>query len=100
MRAKIIYAVFVKDDIKEAVKWYNIAQKGLGDRFKKHVKDKIDYVALHPESIQLRYENVQIAVLKKFPYIIHFQYFKQENTIQILGVFHTSRSTENWLKRL
>ena len=35
MRAKIKYAIFVKDDLLESVKWYNQSQKGLGARFLK-----------------------------------------------------------------
>lgn len=68
MRAKIKYAVFVKDDINEAVSWYNQNQKGLGASFLKNVKEKINFIAQNPESIQLRYENVQMAVVKTFPY--------------------------------
>lgn len=100
MRAKIKYAVFVKDDINEAVSWYNKNQKGLGTSFLKNVKEKINFIAQNPESIQLRYENVQMAVVKTFPYTIHFQYSKQENTLHILGVFHTSLSPDKWTKRL
>lgn len=55
MRAKIKYAVFVKEDILEAVQWYNKAQKGLGTKFLKHLKEKIDYIAKEPETAQIRY---------------------------------------------
>jgi hypothetical protein len=40
MQAKIKYAIFVKEDILESVNWYNQAQKGLGIRFLKEVKEK------------------------------------------------------------
>jgi len=81
MRAKIKYAVFVKEDIKEAANWYNKSQDGLGARFLKNVKDEINYIAKNPETIQVRYQDVQMAVVKTFPFTIHFQYFKQENTL-------------------
>ena len=55
MRAKIKYAIFVKEDILESVNWYNQAQKGLGIRFLKEVKEKINYIAENPENIQVRY---------------------------------------------
>jgi plasmid stabilization system protein ParE len=99
MKAKIKYAVFVKEDILEAVQWYNKAQKGLGTKFLKHLKEKIDYIAKEPETAQIRYEEIQIAVVKKFPYTIHYQYIKQENLIYILGVFHTSINPNKWLDR-
>jgi plasmid stabilization system protein ParE len=100
MRAKIKYAVFVKQDIFEAVNWYNQSQKGLGARFLKNVKEKINYIAQNPENTQVRYQNVQMAVVKVFPYAIHYQYFKEENIIHILGIFHTSLNPEKWAKRL
>ncbi|WP_353079575.1 type II toxin-antitoxin system RelE/ParE family toxin [Flavobacterium sp.] len=100
MRAKIKYAFFVKEDIKEAVNWYNKAQNGLGTRFLKNVKEKINSVAKNPETIQIRYNDVQIAVVNTFPYTIHFQFHKEQNTIFILGIFHTSKNPENWIERL
>ncbi len=96
---KINYAVFVKEDISQAVQWYNKAQKGLGTKFLKHLKEKINYIAKEPETIQLRYLDVQIAVIKTFPYTIHYQYIKQEKLIYILGVFHTSINPNKWSDR-
>ncbi len=100
MKAKIKYAVFVKEDIKEAVNWYNTSQKGLGVRFLKNVKEKINYIAQNPETIQVRYQDVQMAVVKTFPYTIHYQYKEQQNTVYVLGIFHTSINPDNWAKRL
>ena len=100
MKAKIKYAVFVKEDIKEAVNWYNTSQKGLGAIFLKNVKEKINYVAENPKTIQVRYQDVQMAVVKTFPYTIHYQYNKQQNTVFVLGIFHTSINPDSWTKRL
>ena len=100
MRAKIKYAFFVKEDIKEAVNWYNKAQNGLGTRFLKSVKEKTNSVAENPEIFQIRYNDVQIAVVNSFPYTIHFQFHKEQNTILILGIFNTSKNPENWIERL
>jgi plasmid stabilization system protein ParE len=100
MRAKIKYAFFVKEDIKEAVNWYNKAQNGLGTRFLKNVKEKINSIAKNPETIQIRYNDVRIAVVKTFPYTIHFQFNTQQNTVLILGIFHTSKNPENLTERL
>jgi len=100
MKAKIKYAVFVKEDIIEAVNWYNTSQKGLGARFLKNVKEKINYVAENPETIQVRYQDVQMAIVKTFPYTIHYQYNEQQNTVFVLGIFHTSINPDSWTNRL
>jgi hypothetical protein len=99
MRAKIKYAIFVKEDVLEFVNWYNQAQKGLGIRFLKEVKEKINYIDENPENILVRYQDVQIAVVK-FPFTVHFRFLKEENTLWILGVFHTSINPDKWRKRL
>lgn len=100
MRANIKYAIFVKKDILKSVKWYNQSQKGLDQRFIKEVKNTINYIAQNPEKVQLRYQKVQIAVVKKFPYTIHFKFIKEENTVWILGVFHTALNPDKWIERL
>lgn len=100
MKSKIKYAVFVKEDILEDVQWYNNAQKGLGSKFLKQLKEKINYIAKEPETIQLRYQDVQIAIIKTFPYTIHYQYIKEEKSIYILGIFHTSINPNKWSDRL
>jgi hypothetical protein len=51
---------FVKQDIFEAVNRYNQSQKGLGARFLKNVKEKINYIAQNPDNIQIRYQDVQM----------------------------------------
>ncbi|AWG21939.1 hypothetical protein FFWV33_10585 [Flavobacterium faecale] len=100
MRAKVKFALHVKQDIKQATTWYNQAQKGLGTRFFKNIKEEINFIANQPECFQIRYETIHVAVIKIFPYTIHYQFLKSENTIIILGVFHTSIHPEKWTKRL
>lgn len=100
MRAKIKYAISVKQDVLESVIWYNQAQKGLGIRFLKEVKEIINYIAENPENIQVRYQDVQMAVVKTFPFTVHFLFLKEENTLWILKVFHTSINPDKWIKRL
>lgn len=71
----------------------------MGIRFLKEVKEKINYIAENPETIQVRYQDVQMAVVKIFPYAIHFRFLQEENTIWILGVFHSSINPDKWIKR-
>jgi len=55
------------------------------------------YIHLNPEKTQIWYHVVRIALLKKFPYGIHYKF--EKDTITILGVFHTSQNPERWKKR-
>ena len=45
----------------------------------KEVKEKINYIAENPKNIQIRYQDIQIAVLKTFASTIHFRFLKEEN---------------------
>ena len=95
MRAKIKYAVFVKKDILESVNWYNQAQKGLGLRFLKALEEIINYIAENPENIQVRYQDIQIAVVKAFPFTVHFRFLKEENTLWVFrSISHVYKSSQ------
>lgn len=40
----------VQDDFTEAYEWYEDQQKGLGERFMKAVRSKIDQITVSPEA--------------------------------------------------
>jgi len=100
MSLKIKYAVFVKIDISDTVKWYNKAKKGLGEAFLKTLKKQLLYIKENPEASQIRYLDVRISILKTYPYTIYYQYFENEKLIYVLGIFHTSLIPDKWPYRL
>lgn len=86
----------VKQDLKEAARWYNKARKGLGNLFLKEVNKKVKLILQNPLHYQIRYANIRVAFTNIFPYGIHFEYLEKENQVNILAVFHTSRDPELW----
>lgn len=97
-----MYKLLVSDeailDIADAMFWYNVSQGGLGDKFQKDLKTQLDLLRTNPESFQLRYKNVRVLFLKKYPFGIH--YFIEENIIKVIAVFHTKRNPKRWTERL
>jgi plasmid stabilization system protein ParE len=85
-----------QDDIREARKYYNKQQKGLGTRFLKAVKAKIKPVSENPLGYQIRYQTVRMAHLSVFPFSIHFELLNE--AIVILAVTHSSMNTDKWPK--
>ena len=85
-----------QNDIREARKYYNKQQKGLGSRFLKEVKANIKPVAENPLGYQLRYQTVRMAHLAVFPFFIHFEIL--DDTIVVLAVVHNSMDTNKWPK--
>jgi|SRR5690554_1391138 len=99
MEAKSQVAEIVNQDLKEAALWYNRASRNLGLLFLKEIKEEVKQIVKNPLSYEVRYADIRIAFLKRFPYAIHFEYLETENQINILAVLHTSRNPEIWKKR-
>lgn len=85
-----------QDDLRDARKYYNKQQKGLGIRFLKEAKAKIKTLQDNPLGYQLRYQTVRMAHLSVFPFSIHFELLN--DTIIILAVTHSNMDTNKWPK--
>lgn len=93
---KAVILPFAKDDIKRIVKWYNKKQKGLGKRFTTEVRKTIKYIKRNPENIVTRYRNYKTAIVKVFPYMVHFIVNEDKKEITIHAVFAMKQSPQNW----
>jgi len=96
---KSIILLEAKWDIKDAAKWYNDKQKGLGKRFTDHVRKKVIYIRENPEHIAVRYGEKRTALVDTFPFMIHFIIDQENKTIIISAVFATKDNPEKWIKR-
>ncbi len=96
---KSIILPLAKEDIREAAKWYNKQQKGLGKRFTAEVREKVQFIRQNPEASNMRYKNVRTAILNVFPFMIHYTIDEKDETIIVSAVLHTSRNPELWKNR-
>jgi plasmid stabilization system protein ParE len=96
---KAIILPLARQDIKEAAKWYNERQRGLGKRFTQHVRQKVKYVCQNPNAVAVRYDDTRTVVLDTFPYMIHFTVDHENNLIIISAVLSTHRDSETWKER-
>lgn len=78
-----------KEDIQEAIKWYNKQTSGLGKVFHRQVKKHIESLKIDP-FYQTRYENVRCLPVHKFPYMIHFTVDEATKIVTIRAITHTS----------
>lgn len=88
-----------KNDLREAVKWYNIQKKGLGNEFLSTVKQTISRLRLYPNLAQIRYFEVHTAVMETFPDMIHYYIDSNKKAIIVIGILHTSKNPDNWKNR-
>jgi hypothetical protein len=91
---KSLILPLAKQDIKEAAKWYNDRQLGLGIRFTEHVRKKVKFIRQNPKAMAIRYDNIRVSVLDVFPYMIHFSVDDQQKIIVISAVLSTHRDLE------
>jgi len=87
-----------KKDIREAARYYNQQQNNLGLRFLKEVDSKVTTICRHPGAYQVRYRQVRMALLKKFPHSIHYLIDEEIKQIFIIAVFHHAQDPAKWTK--
>lgn len=83
-----------KIDLVEIVNWYENIKKGLGKKILNLLKAEIKIIRNNPTLYQIRYDSTRIALIKIFPYLIHFEIDKKE--IIIKAILHSSRDSKTW----
>lgn len=96
---KSIILPLAKEDIREAAKWYNKQQNGLGKRFTAEVRENVHFIRQNPKASNIRYNSVRTAVLNVFPFMIHYTIDEKNKTVIVSAVLHTSRNPELWKNR-
>ena len=96
---KALILPLAKEDIREAARWYNDQSPGLGKKFTEEVRNIVRYIKQNPQACSIRYNQVRTAVLKVFPFMVHYTIEESNRTIIVSAVLHTSRDPEVWKKR-
>jgi plasmid stabilization system protein ParE len=96
---KAVILPLAKQDIKEAARWYNDRQAGLGKRFAEHVRQKVRFIRQNPKAVAIRYDETRTAVLDVFPYMIHFTIKEENKLIIISAVLSTHQNPDDWKDR-
>jgi len=72
--------------------WYEQQQKGLGIRFIKSVKQKIDKIEESPELFAVKHKSYREARVPSFPYLIIYRVYNKEKIVRVFSVFHTAQN--------
>ncbi len=73
-------------------------REGLSLNFELCVEAGLEAIQIQPQGYQLKYKNVHVRYIKRFPYGIH--YLIEDDLIYVIAVFHTSKSPNSWVDRL
>jgi plasmid stabilization system protein ParE len=88
-----------KEDIRKAAKWYKKAKPGLGIEFTTRIRQRVADLLENPRVCQIRYKEVHTAVVRQFPFMIHYTVNQQTKTIEIIAVLSTHRDPKLWDER-
>ena len=89
MSLPIIFRPIARLEMDEAMAWYQKQKAGLEAEFKDAVNQTLERIAAAPLSFGPVRGEIRRALLRRFPYAIHF--VPEPNTIIVLAVFHTKR---------
>ena len=83
----------------ESYEWYELRQKGLGDRFMNAVEKRLHQISEHPEYYSKRHSNFREAKVPNFPYMIVFEFLKRKKQIHIAAIYHSKRNPKRKYRR-
>ena len=91
------FHILVSSDLRAAINWYDGISERLGNQFRACVDSRFDEIEEHPERFAVNFDDVRVARVKRFPYLVLFR-LRQEFT-QVLGVFHAASDPRKWRQR-
>ena len=85
-------------EILDGALWYDEQRPGLGDGFRRAIREAMEQIAETPLAWPLVWRDVRRKVLtRRFPYVIYYR-FKGEQ-VRVLAVSHTARRPGYWSSR-
>ena len=96
---KVIILPLAKKDIRATFNWYEQQKIGLGVRFSANLRNKVYLIQQNPTSFNCKYDEVRIAVISVFPYLILYRIDEDNKSVIISAVLHTSQNPKNWETR-
>ena len=93
---EVIIQPEVFDELAEDKKWYRDRSEKAAEELEIDFFNSLEIIAQYPLLCQVRYSDIRIYWLEKFPYGIHFSI--EANMINILALIHVKKSPEIWRK--
>lgn len=87
----------VRFDIREAYRWYERQQHGLGRRFNQELRLVLGRLPTDAFLYAVRFDDIRRVNLPSFPHGVF--YFTEESKVVVLGVLHGARDTEAELQQ-
>ncbi len=85
-------------DFDNSYQYYSEDSLKVADAFFKKINLGLENIRKQPTAYPVVYKSVRKYVVQKFPFVIYYQI--EGAVIQVLAIFHTSRSPKIWNARL
>ena len=89
MSRALVLRRIAAEEFDDSIAWYDRQRAGLGREFRATIENHLRQVTDNPERFPRVRRNVRRAVVRRFPFVIHF--LVETDQIVVLSVFHTSR---------
>lgn len=99
-KCKVVVQELAKTDMRQARKWYNQQQAGLGKRLHHDMAGTLRKIANNPTSFSVRYKLIRLAHFDTFPYAAHFYIDDTNDTVYIIAILHNRRHPDTPNDRL
>jgi plasmid stabilization system protein ParE len=84
-------------DLREAYRWYQGQQPGLGEEFLRAVRRAVDKVVSVPLGYAVVHRETRRALVPRFPYGLYFRVANE--TVVFVACFHLRRRPASWKRR-
>jgi plasmid stabilization system protein ParE len=90
MSLPIVFRRIARQEMDESIAWFESERRGAGTEFACEIENLLPRIADTPEQFSKVRGDVRRAVLRRFPYTIHF--LVESNRIVVLAIFHAKRN--------
>lgn len=97
MNYRLLIRRQAKSDLRQAARWYEGQNPGLGREFVAEVEAALLRIDENPLQYQTIYREVRRAIPHKFPYGIFFRV--EQDNIVVLAIVHLHRDPTSWQDR-
>lgn len=93
---KVVFSKLAKQELTEAVRYYELEYKGLGRRFRDEVKKAAMRISSYPRAWSIERGDIRKCLLHKFPYKL--LYSIEKNHVFVIAVAHQHRKPDYWIE--
>ena len=94
---RIIFNELARDELNDAVDFYNLELSELGNNFKEEMKKSINRIINYPTAWPTITQNIRKYILHNFPYKI--LYSIEKDHIYMVAIAHQHRKPNYWIDR-